>query len=154
MELENIRALARIAAEHNLTRLEIGEGATRIVIERGNAGNAHGHAPAPQFAPPEYAESESADLQEQEPPAQLSRTRDVKSPIVGVFYAAAAPDAEPFVSIGSEVRRGDVLCLVETMKLMNEITADRDGTVTDVCLRDGDVCQYGQVLFKLEEAEI
>ena len=74
---------------------------------------------------------------------------EVKSPIVGVFYSAHSPDAEPFVSIGAPVKKGDVLCIIETMKLLNEITADRDGMIADVCLKNGDVVEYGQVLFKL-----
>ena len=74
---------------------------------------------------------------------------EVKSPLVGVFYAAPAPDAEPFVKVGDRVKKGDVLCIVEAMKLMNEITASHDGEVIDICIQNGSVVEYGQTLFKL-----
>ena len=82
-------------------------------------------------------------------PVDFNRAREIKSPIVGVFYAAASPDAKPFVEIGSRVKKGDVVCIVEAMKLMNEITAEFDGEVVDVCVHNGDVVEYGQPLFKL-----
>ena len=73
----------------------------------------------------------------------------VKSPLVGVFYAAPAPDAAPFVKVGDTVKKGDVLCIVEAMKLMNEIVAETDGVVVDICAGNGDVVEFGQTLFKL-----
>ena len=74
---------------------------------------------------------------------------EVKSPLVGVFYASPAPDAEPFVKVGDKVKKGDVLCIVEAMKLMNEITASHDGEIVDVCIQNGSVVEFGQTLFKL-----
>ncbi len=73
----------------------------------------------------------------------------VTSPMVGVFYAAPAPDQEPFVKVGSKVKKGDVLCIIEAMKLMNEITAEQDGEVVDICVHSGDVVEFGQPLFKI-----
>jgi acetyl-CoA carboxylase biotin carboxyl carrier protein len=75
---------------------------------------------------------------------------EVKSPMVGVFFNAPSPDAEPFVRIGDSVKKGDVLCILEAMKLMNEIPAEIEGTVTDICVKNGDVVEFGQVLFKIE----
>ena len=66
-----------------------------------------------------------------------------------MFYAAPAPDAEPYVKVGDHVKKGDVLCIVEAMKLMNEITATQDGEVVDICAQSGNVVEYGQTLFKL-----
>ena len=68
-----------------------------------------------------------------------------------MFYAAPSPGAEPFVRVGSRVKKGDVLCIVEAMKLMNEIQAERDGEIVDICAHDGDVVEFGQTLFKLYE---
>ena len=76
---------------------------------------------------------------------------EVTSPLVGVFYASPSPDAEPFVKVGSMVKKGDVLCIVEAMKLMNEIVAEQDGTVVDICAHNGDVVEFGQTLFKLSK---
>ena len=69
--------------------------------------------------------------------------------MVGVYYAAPSPDAEPFVTIGRAVKPGDTLCIIEAMKTMNEITADRGGEIADICLKNGEVAEYGQVLFKI-----
>ena len=79
----------------------------------------------------------------------FNRLKEVKSPLVGIFYAAPSPGAEPFAGVGSRVKKGDVLCVVEAMKLMNEITADADGEVIDVCVQNGQVVEFGQILFKL-----
>ena len=74
----------------------------------------------------------------------------VTSPMVGVFYAAPAPDKEPYVSVGSKVNKGDVLCLIEAMKLMNEVTAEKSGEITEVCVDNGQVVEYGQTLFMIK----
>ena len=74
----------------------------------------------------------------------------VESPMVGVFYAAPSPDSEPYVSVGSSVNKGDVLCLIEAMKLMNEVTAEKSGVITEVCVENGQVVEYGQPLFRIK----
>ena len=73
----------------------------------------------------------------------------VLSPMVGVFYASPSPSDPPFVTVGSKVKKGDVLCIIEAMKLMNEITAEEDGEIIDICTANGSVVEYGQILFKL-----
>lgn len=74
----------------------------------------------------------------------------VKSPIVGVFYAAPAENAEPYVSIGDRVKKGQTLCIVEAMKLMNEITAEEDGVISEICVTNGQVVEFGTELFKIK----
>ncbi len=74
----------------------------------------------------------------------------VASPMVGVFYAAPSPDQEPYVSVGTKVNKGDVLCLIEAMKLMNEVTAEKSGEITAVCVDNGQVVEYGQTLFMIK----
>ena len=69
--------------------------------------------------------------------------------MVGVFYQAPSPEADPYVHVGSKVKKGDVLCVIEAMKLLNEITADTDGEIVDVCVENGQLVEYGQVLFKI-----
>ena len=75
--------------------------------------------------------------------------RVVTSPMVGVFYTKPSPTAEPFVEVGKSVKVGDTLCIIEAMKLMNEIHAEHDGTIAEICLNDGDVAEYSQVLFRM-----
>ncbi len=74
----------------------------------------------------------------------------ITSPMVGVFYAAPAPDKDPYVSVGSKVSKGDVLCLIEAMKLMNEVIAEKSGEITDICVENGQVVEYGQPLFLIK----
>ncbi|MDF2685896.1 MAG: accB, partial [Clostridia bacterium] len=74
---------------------------------------------------------------------------EVKSPMVGVFYTMSAPDKDPFVKIGSHVKKGDVLCIIEAMKLFNDIIAENDGEIVDICAVNGQVVEYSQVLFKI-----
>lgn len=74
----------------------------------------------------------------------------VKAPMVGTFYSKSSPDAKPYVEVGSKVKKGDILCIVEAMKLMNEIESEFDGEVVEVCVRDGEMVDFGKPLFKLK----
>ena len=74
----------------------------------------------------------------------------MKSPIVGVFYASPSPDSEPYVQVGSHVKKGDTLCIIEAMKLLNEISAECDGEITEICAASGQVVEYAQVLFRIK----
>jgi len=151
MNIKQIRELAQILSQNELNSLEIVEGDTRIRLEKGGAQTA---ASAVQQAS-RQAETEQpiqtapAEKTERDAGVDFNRLTEVKSPLVGVFYAAPSPEAEPYVKIGSTVKKGDILCIVEAMKLMNEIVAEQDGTVVDVCAHNGDVVEYGQTLFKL-----
>jgi acetyl-CoA carboxylase biotin carboxyl carrier protein len=147
MDIKTIKVLAEILAKENLTVLEVCEEGKKIRLEKNNA-------PAPPFA---------AAVNQSAPPSQepalinpgdqqavdFNKLIEVKSPLVGIFYAAASPDVAPFVSIGAKVKKGDILCIIEAMKLMNEIIADVDGEIIDICLKNGDIAEYGQVLFRI-----
>ncbi|MDR0381512.1 MAG: acetyl-CoA carboxylase biotin carboxyl carrier protein [Oscillospiraceae bacterium] len=84
--------------------------------------------------------------------ARASEPTEIRAPIVGTFYAAPAPDAPPFVTVGQVVSKGDTLCIIEAMKMMNEIEAERDGVVARVLAQNGCLVEFGQLLFELEEA--
>lgn len=73
----------------------------------------------------------------------------ITSPMVGVFYAAPSPDSEPFVKVGDKIKKGDVLCIIESMKLMNDIVAEQDGEIVDICVENGQVVEFSQTLFKI-----
>ncbi len=149
MNIKQIRELAQIVSENGLSAIEVAEGENRVRIERAVAAPAAVPAvvsmPAPAAAPTAPAPAPAAE----ETNVDFNRTREIKSPMVGVFYAAPSPDAKPFVEVGSKVKKGDIVCIVEAMKLMNEITAEFDGEVVDICVHNGDVVEYGQTLFKL-----
>lgn len=144
MDIEKIRGLADIANSFGLSKLEIIEGDTKITLEKAPS-------PAGTAVPKNAAENKGTA-----PAAAISaktldfnKITEVRSPIVGVFYAAPAPDADPYVTIGSKVKKGDVLCIIEAMKLMNEITAECDGEIVDICMKNGDLAEFEQVLFKI-----
>lgn len=149
MNIKQIRELAQIVRENNLSALEISENESRIRIEcaRGEVVVA-APAAAPVVAPVQAAEAPAPIIRE-EAPVDFNRMHEIKSPMVGVFYASPSPDAKPFVEVGSKVKKGQVVCIIEAMKLMNELTADQDGEVVDICVNNGDVVEYGQPLFKL-----
>ena len=149
MNIKQIRELAQIVSENGLSAIEIAEGENRVRIERAVSAPAAipTVASMPMAAPAAPAPAPAAEAEETN--VDFNRTREIKSPMVGVFYAAPSPDAKPFVEVGSKVKKGDIVCIVEAMKLMNEITAEFDGEVVDICVHNGDVVEYGQTLFKL-----
>ena len=81
--------------------------------------------------------------------AEVEEYKTIKSPMVGTFYSKSSPSAKPYVEVGTQVKKGDIVCIIEAMKLMNEIEADVDGEIVEVCVNDGDTVDYGKVLFKI-----
>ena len=142
MDENNIRKYAQLMKELELTALEITSDNETIRMERSNTAPAAAQKTALRFGPEDEAPAETAPK---------SNLREVKSPMVGVYYAAPEENAEPFVSVGMPVKKGDTLCLIEAMKLINEIVAEEDGTIAEICVRNGQVVEYGTVLFRLGE---
>ena len=152
MNLRQIRELVRLLESSSLTVLEIEEADLRVRLEKGQTAGLVQPVPAalPQAVPAALpVETAPAPAPVADGTVDFNRLKEVKSPLVGIFYAAPSPGAEPFAGVGSRVKKGDVLCVVEAMKLMNEITADADGEVIDVCVQNGQVVEFGQILFKL-----
>lgn len=148
MNIESIQNLADIMISHGLTALEFRDGDASIRMEKSTPTNPP--MPVAYDLPPTPNTTATARSTEDEK-LNFSNLFEVKSPLVGVFYAAPSPGADSFVTIGSNVSKGDTLCIIEAMKLMNEITAERDGEIVDICIRDGDIAEYGQTLFKISE---
>lgn len=144
MEVQKINELAEIMRENGITLLEITEGGISICMERKAEG-------APASAAQAVLAAQAPAAEGAPRPEQKEGGAEIKSPMVGVFYRGAAPGAEPFVQAGSRVKKGDTLCILEAMKLLNEITADRDGTIARVCAEDGQAVEYGQVLFQMTQ---
>lgn len=91
----------------------------------------------------------SGNVKVEENKTNAENYKIIKSPMIGVFYSASSPDAEPFVKVGSVVSVGDTVCIIEAMKLMNEVQSDTTGEIVEVCVSNGDVVEYGQTLFKV-----
>lgn len=136
MKESDIRKYAALMRELGLTGLEITEDNKVVRLERAAA--IAPAAPVVMEAPAAPAPKEDTDY------------ISVKSPIVGVFYAAPAENAEPYVSIGDRVEKGKTLCIIEAMKLMSEICADESGVVAEICVTNGQVVEYGTELFRLK----
>ena len=159
---DRVDALAVVLRRHELNELEVEEGGVRIYLRRG-AGEAAAmavppplpmHAPAahlpPPAAPPPAASGPSA------PPTSSTDTSDgnvayVTSPFVGTFYRSPSPESAPFVDVGTRVRKGQVLCIVEAMKLMNEIECEIEGTIVQILVENSQAVEYGEPLFKIKQ---
>ena len=154
MNIENVKALVEVLNSKGLSVIEVGEGESRIRIERKFSATpvpAQQSTAVPVQVPtvPEVSTVADSGNDTGGQSVNFNNLIEVKSPLVGVYYAAPSPDAENFVSIGSKVHKGDVLCIIETMKLMNEIMAEQDGEIVDICVKNGDIAEFGQVLFKM-----
>lgn len=167
MDTSKIAEIAAVMEGHGLTRVRLEEvDGSAVELERGMV-RAAGPVLAPVPAPPAPAPAAPAPVpapvpapepeepvtapgpEPEEAPLDMSRTTVVHAPMVGVFYAAPSPGAEPFVTVGSKVKKGDTLCVIEAMKVMNEVTAEVDGEVVDVCVKDGELVEYGCCLMKI-----
>ena len=133
----DIRKYAQLMAEYGLTGLEFRTAGDTVRMERNGA-------PAPVSIPVSAPVSAAPAL---EPTAD---TISITSPMVGVFYRAPAENADPYVKVGDTVKAGTVLCLVEAMKMMNEITAECDGVIAEICVENGQVVDFGKELFKIK----
>ena len=149
MDVKTIESLARLMKETGLTSLKLSEGETSLKLERLPMGGiALAEAPAPTGAQA-LGVPAPAPAAPAAPAASAQEGALVLSPTVGVFYAAASPDSKPFVEVGDQVKKGDTLCIIEAMKLMNEIPAEVDGTVAEICVGNGQVVEYNQPLFRI-----
>jgi len=141
MDLKKVKDVIDLMKEHDLVEIELVDGDSKIHLKRpGTHGAMVQTAPTPAFSgPPAEAPASASD----------AGLVEIKSPIVGTFYQAPSPDAEPYVTIGSRVESDTVVCIIEAMKVMNEIKAETGGTIVEVCCKDGQAVEYGQVLFRV-----
>jgi acetyl-CoA carboxylase biotin carboxyl carrier protein len=153
MQKEQIKELIKLVEESGITELEVSEGRSKIRISKGVAPPALAHPPAaptpgPAPVPTESPQPTESALAEGEPLA--SNLKQITSPMVGTFYRAPAPGAEPFVDEGQNVTVGQTVCIVEAMKLMNEIGSDFNGVVRKILVENAQPVEYGQPLFLVE----
>lgn len=137
MEENNIRKYAKLMQELGLTGLEISENGCAMRLERNE-----------QDAKPALAEK-VVNIPVAAAPAD--DFINICSPMVGVYYCSSSEDADPFVKVGDTIHKGDVLCIIEAMKLMNEITAEQDGVIAEVCAGNNQMVDFGHVLFRLKK---
>ena len=141
--IDEIKELIALLESSSLAVLEVKEGDSKVHLEKPGNITVNNTGVAPVVAPAAAPVAPAAA-----PAAETGKT--VNAPIVGVFYAAPSPDAEPYVSVGKRVKKGDVVCIIEAMKCMNEIQAEEDGEITAVLANNGELVEYGQPLFRIQ----
>ena len=151
MDLRKLKTLIDLVSDSNISELEITEadGKVRIVKSEPAVASPMAYAPNPVMAPPSLAASASAAAVE---PAAVpvDTGHAVKSPMVGTFYLSASPGSKAFAEVGSQVKEGEPICIIEAMKIMNEIEADKSGTVKRILCENGQAVEFGQPLFIIE----
>ena len=144
--IEEIKELMALLENSSLSALEVQQDDVKVRLEKPAvtvAAPIAVPAPTPVAAPAPAAAPAAA-------PAPADTGKAINAPIVGVFYAAPSPDSEPYVSVGKRVKKGDVVCIIEAMKCMNEIQAEEDGEITAVLANNGELVEYGQPLFAIK----
>jgi acetyl-CoA carboxylase biotin carboxyl carrier protein len=156
MDIRKVKKLIELLEESGIAEIEISEGEESVRISRYPTGQAappmihYAAAPAPTASPAAPAPMPAAAPLAAAPAAPSKADHTVTAPMVGTFYSAATPGAKPFVDIGSEVNVGDTLCIIEAMKMMNQIESDKAGRVTAVLVKNGEPVEFGQPLFIIE----
>ena len=151
MDLRKLKTLIDLVSESNVSELEITEAEGKVRIVKGGAAMAHAAGQPQMMMQPAAAAPALAPVAAPTPVAPPEPTgHTVKSPMVGTFYRASAPGAKSFVEIGSVVKEGETICIIEAMKILNEIEADKAGTITQILCENGQAVEYGQPLFIIE----
>ena len=151
MDLRKLKTLIDLVSESGVAELEITEGEDRVrIVNRNGAAPVQVHQPVtvaqPMPVPVPAPEAAPAPA----PAAPQQTGTPLTSPMVGTFYRAPSPGADPVVKVGDTVKKGQVVCIIEAMKLLNEVEADMDGTVKEVCVENGQPVEFGQSLFIIE----
>jgi acetyl-CoA carboxylase biotin carboxyl carrier protein len=156
MDIRKIKKLIELLEESGIAEIEIKEGEEAVRISRMPVASAHPHAmpqslpmPAPAAAPVASAAAAVA-LPAADTPKPKPNEHLITAPMVGTFYASPSPAAKAFVEIGDEIKVGQVLCIIEAMKMMNQIEADKAGKIASIMARNGDPVEFGQPLFVIE----
>ena len=148
MDLRKLKTLIDLVSESNVSELEITEAEGKIRIVKGGVAMVQHYAAQAPMAMPVAATAPVAEVVAAAAPVAVGHV--VKSPMVGTFYRSASPGAKMFVEIGDAVKQGDTICIIEAMKILNEIEADKSGVVTQILCENGQAVEYGQPLFVIE----
>lgn len=156
MDSKRLAEIADVMEDRGLTRVRVEEpDGTAVELERASAAQPVAvpmpmpGAVAAQVAAPTVAPAASEPATQTPAAAPEPKGTEVTAPMVGVFYAAPAPGDEPFVHVGSKVKAGETLCIIEAMKVLNEVTAEADGEVLEICVADGDLVEFGSCLMRI-----
>jgi acetyl-CoA carboxylase biotin carboxyl carrier protein len=149
MDLRKLKTLIDLVSESNVSELEITEAEGKVRIVKGGTGGVQQVAAPVAMAPVASAPLAAPPVATPAAP-EAPAGHTVKSPMVGTFYRASSPGAKSFVEIGSQVKEGETICIIEAMKILNEIEADKSGTIAQILCENGQAVEYGQPLFIIE----
>jgi len=155
MDTKLLAEIIKMVEKSDITFFEVSEGDLKIKVGKGNS--------VQNLNPSYNIENTASEIpvkvkrHEREEDLNTSEVQknidpnlyDVTSPMLGVFYSSPSPESEPFVKVGDKVKKGDVLCIIEAMKLMNEIASEREGIIEEICLSNGEIVEYGKTMFKI-----
>ena len=151
MDLRKVKSLIDLVSESDISELEISEGPDKVKIVKSSTAIKETHIGKSEdhYVMGRQTDREKKEVmtREEEQPNDGSNT--ILSPMVGTFYRAPSPNSKPFVSVGDEIKEGQTLCVVEAMKLMNEIPSDKTGVIREVLVENGQPVEYGQILFRI-----
>ena len=152
MDLRKLKTLIELVESSGISELEVTEGEEKVrIVKSGAPLNPYAMVPAMSVAAmPASAMPASPAPSASPPEPEIETGFAVKSPMVGTFYRSGSPDSKPFVDLGSAVQEGDVVCVIEAMKLMNEIQAEKSGVIRQIPVENGQPVEYGQTLFIIE----
>ena len=153
MDLRKLKTLIDLVSDSNVSELEITEAEGKVRIVKGPVGAmvaAPIAAPVVVAAPIAGAPTAAAPAVLSEAEQAAAAGHVVKSPMVGTYYASSSPEAKPFVQVGTVVKEGETICIIEAMKILNEIEADKSGTITRILVDNGQAVEYGQPLFHID----
>ena len=150
MDLRKLKTLIDLVSDSNVSELEITEAEGKVRIVKGGGAMVQSYM-APASASQQSLSAAPAPLVvEAAPIPEVAANHMVKSPMVGTFYRSASPGAKAFVEVGDSVKQGDTICIIEAMKILNEIETDKSGTVRRILIQNGEAVEYGQPLFEIE----
>ena len=152
MDLRKLKTLIDLVSDSNVSELEITEAEGKVRIVKGGGAVVH------SYSQPVYQQMQAAPQQAAAPAAapaaavveEVAAGHTVKSPMVGTFYRSSSPGAKAFVEVGDSIKEGETVCIIEAMKILNEIEADKSGTITKILSENGQAVEYGQALFIIE----
>ena len=150
MNLKEIKEIISLMNEHNLSEIEVDKGDQKIKLKKSSGAGAGVIIDQPVFSRPLQQAQEPNIAVPPNPEEKPSNLIEIKAPIVGTFYNAPSPDAAPFVQAGQEIEIGHVVCIIEAMKLMNEIKSEVKGKIIDILVENADPIEFGQILFLIE----
>ena len=150
MNLKEIKEIINLMNEHGLTEIEVEKGDQKIKLKKSSISGESAVVEQQPIVQQPVAKAPAGEVEKESPEQESKNLIEIKAPLVGTFYRSPSPDAASFVEVGQEIEVGEVVCIVEAMKLMNEIKSEVRGKVVDILAENADPVEFGQIMFLIE----